>query len=228
MSRKGSETWGTPIVSGWENRRSLHAHSIRFANRRLGRDDRTGMEDLTGMGVCIGDLMAMAELQEWRARDAAWWAGLTRKRRGEMAEAAFLHKASRMGFGVSRPWGDSEPYDLIVDSGKKLWRVQVKSASHVNKWGGYMVRATGNDTRKKYSLEEIDVLVAYIVPEDLWYVIPVTLFRTIKGVKLYPAPRRRRSKYEVYREAWCWLGEGGENVEVKTENYSAGRIREEP
>jgi len=27
----------------------------------------------------------MAEVQEWRARDAAWWRGLTRKRRGEMA-----------------------------------------------------------------------------------------------------------------------------------------------
>jgi hypothetical protein len=159
------------------------------------------------MSICIGDLKAVAEAQEWRARDAAWWRALTRKRRGEMAEAAFLHKASRLGFGVSRPWGDSEPYDLIVDSGTRLWRVQVKSASHATEWGGYMFRATGNDTRKKYSLEEIDVLVAYIVPDDLWYVIPVTLFRTIKGVKLYPRPRKRRSKYEAYREAWQLLCE---------------------
>jgi len=78
------------------------------------------------MSVLIGDLMAMAETQEWRARDTAWWRGLTKKRRGEMAEAAFLHKASMLGFGVSKPWGDSEPYDLIVDSGSSLWRVQVK------------------------------------------------------------------------------------------------------
>src|SRR5216684_8264623 len=77
------------------------------------------------MGVLIGDLMAMAETQEWRARDAAWWRSLTNKRRGEMAEAAFLHKASSLGFGVSKPWGDSEPYDLIVDSGSGLWRIQV-------------------------------------------------------------------------------------------------------
>jgi hypothetical protein len=166
------------------------------------------------MSVCIGDLMAMAEAQEWRARDAAWWSSLTRKRRGEMAEAAFLHKASRMGFGVSKPWGDSEPYDLIVDSGTRLWRVQVKSASHANKWGGYMIRATGNDTKRAYSLKQIDVLVAYIVPEDLWYVIPVALFRTIKGIKLYPKPRKRRSKYEMYREGWQMLSEAGEGNEV--------------
>jgi hypothetical protein len=41
------------------------------------------------MGVCIGDLMAVAEVQEWQARDAAWWGRLTQKRRGEMAEARF-------------------------------------------------------------------------------------------------------------------------------------------
>lgn len=165
---------------------------------------------MMGMGVCIGDLMAVAEAGEWRARDAAWWAGLTRKRRGEMAEAAFLHKASRMGFGVSKPWGDSEPYDLIVDSGTRLWRVQVKSAARGSDQGGYAFRASGSNTKKTYSLEEIDVLVAYIVPEDLWYVVPVTVFRKIKGIKLYPVPRRRRSKYEVYREGWQLLSEVGE------------------
>jgi len=56
------------------------------------------------MSVLIGDLMAMAETQEWRARDTAWWRGLTKKTSREMAEAAFLHKASMLGFGVSKPW----------------------------------------------------------------------------------------------------------------------------
>src|SRR5260370_9313429 len=93
------------------------------------------------MGVLIGDLMAMAETQEWRARDAAWWRSLTNKRRGEMAEAAFLHKASGLGFGVSKPWGDSEPYDLIVDSGSGLWRGQGKSSHRAARAGGYTVYA---------------------------------------------------------------------------------------
>ena len=41
----------------------------------------------------------------------------TSKARGEAAEAAFLAKAAGLGFGVARPWGDSERYDFIVDSG---------------------------------------------------------------------------------------------------------------
>lgn len=74
-------------------------------------------------------------------------------------------------------------------------------------YGGYTFHAHGNEHRKAYSLKDIDVLVAYIVPEDLWYVLPVSLFRNIKGMKLFPASRRRRSKYEVYREGWQVLGE---------------------
>ncbi len=157
------------------------------------------------MSVLVGDLMAMAETQQWRARDAAWWLGLTKKRRGEMAEAAFLHKAAMLGFGVSKPWGDSEPYDLILDSGSGLWRVQVKSAYRCNKCGGYMICAHGSRRKKSYSHKEIDVLVAYIVPEDLWYVLPVTLFRKTKSLRLFPKPDSP-SKYNLYRQAWRLLG----------------------
>jgi PD-(D/E)XK endonuclease len=159
-----------------------------------------------GMSEYVGELMAMAEAQEWRARDAAWWRALTRKRRGEMAEAAFLHKASKLGFGVSKPWGDSDPYELIVDSGKRLWKVQVKSAYRAGEYGGYTFHAYGNEKDRAYSLKDIDMLVAYIVPEDLWYVLPVSLFRRVKGMKLFPSSRRRRSKYEAYREGWEVMG----------------------
>jgi hypothetical protein len=41
---------------------------------------------------------------------------LTTKRRGELAELAFVLKAANLGFGVSRPYGDSERYDVIVDA----------------------------------------------------------------------------------------------------------------
>ena len=37
------------------------------------------------------------------------------KRRGELAELAFLYKAASQGFGVAKPYGDSERYDFILD-----------------------------------------------------------------------------------------------------------------
>ena len=40
---------------------------------------------------------------------------LTTKRRGELAELAFILKAVSLGFAVSKPYGDSERYDFILD-----------------------------------------------------------------------------------------------------------------
>lgn len=49
------------------------------------------------------------------------------KRRGELVEVAFLHKAVSLGFGVAKPYGDSESYDFILDAAQSaashLWRV---------------------------------------------------------------------------------------------------------
>src|SRR5437867_11060603 len=57
------------------------------------------------------------------------------KRTGELSEAAFLLKAKTLGFGVSRPWGDSERYDFVLDSGQRLWRAQIKCTASVRARG---------------------------------------------------------------------------------------------
>ena len=53
----------------------------------------------------------------------------TRKRRGEAAEAAFLARATYLGFSVCIPWGDSDRYDSVVELDRGFLRVQVKSAT---------------------------------------------------------------------------------------------------
>jgi len=127
---------------------------------------------------------------------------LNRKRRGEVAEAAFLHKASSLGFSIAKPWGESDRYDFILQSGNSLARVQVKSAYSAGEYGGYTFHACGNCHTDVYTSQDIDFLVAYIVPDDVWYVLPIEIFRGISGAKLFPQSRRRMSKFEKYREAW--------------------------
>ena len=68
-------------------------------------------------------------------QDAIWVgdiaaAGDTRKWSGEQAEAAFLHKATGLGLSVLTPWGDSERYDLVVGTGKRLLRAGEVDAVH--------------------------------------------------------------------------------------------------
>ncbi|MBZ5721944.1 MAG: hypothetical protein LAO03_16345 [Acidobacteriia bacterium] len=126
---------------------------------------------------------------------------VTRKSRGEAAEAAFLAKAASLGFGIAKPWGDSERYDFILDSGRQFWRVQVKSTEcHAD--SRYCVKAAGCNTR--YTADEIDFLVAFIVPENLWYIIPVSEAAAHHVLRFYPA-NGQRSLMEKYREAWCQM-----------------------
>ena len=128
----------------------------------------------------------------------------TRKRRGEAAQAAFLARATALNSGVLIPWGDSERYDTVVDFGRGLFRVQVKSATAYAE-NRYRVKTTGANGRV-YTSAEIDFFVAYIVPENIWYIIPIQAIGQRKGIRFYPTTRRQsKAMFEKYREAWCLL-----------------------
>jgi hypothetical protein len=124
------------------------------------------------------------------------------KRRGELVELGFMHKAASLGFEVAKPYGDSCRYDFILDSGERLWRVQVKSTYGTGA-KGYRINAYGstNSGFFSYTPEEIDILVAYVVHENAWYVIPVKAFAPHRSLQLHPSSVGG-GPYEKYREAW--------------------------
>lgn len=130
---------------------------------------------------------------------------LTGKLLGEMAEAEFVARASRLGFMVAKPWGDSDRFDFVVEVGGRLRRVQVKSAHRLGVDGGYSFRMHGHSA-EAYREDEVDTLVAYVVPEDAWYIFPVRALGGLRSVKLYPGSQGRRSRFEKFREAWWLLG----------------------
>jgi hypothetical protein len=127
----------------------------------------------------------------------------TRKRRGEAAEAAFLARATHLGFSVCLPWGDSERYDSVVTLGHGFLRVQVKSATRYLETR-YRVKTTGA-SGTVYTAAEIDFFVAYIVPEDIWYIIPIEAIGHRKGARFYPHTHKSHGHFEKFREAWCLL-----------------------
>jgi hypothetical protein len=140
-----------------------------------------------------------------KAADEGVRATPTAKRLGERAEAAFLAKASGLGFGVAKPWGDSDRYDFIVDAGGRLWRVQVKSSHRAGKYGEYHFRMSDNSFQT-YEENEIDALVCYVAPMDAWYVFPPEVFRGRRSLTFFGGSVRRLSKFEKYREGWWVLG----------------------
>jgi hypothetical protein len=122
------------------------------------------------------------------------------KRMGEAVEAAFLARVCRLRIPVCKPWGDSERYDFVVDWGKGFWRVQVKGGSYFER-SKYQVGAGGKG--KPFTREDMDFVVVYIVPEDLWYIVPIEVAAGL--VALWFNPRSERARFEKYREAWCLL-----------------------
>jgi hypothetical protein len=127
------------------------------------------------------------------------------KLQGETAESAFLHRAVSLGLVVSKPWGDSAPYDFIVDNGRSLFRVQVKSVLRPQREdGAYEINAgMGRHVKAAYTRRHIDVLAACILPEDIWYLIPVEAFTPLKTIRL--SPHRPHCRYSTFREAWNLL-----------------------
>lgn len=49
------------------------------------------------------------------------------KDKGDATEAKVIHELITRGFSVSVPFGDNDKYDLIVDNGHSLLRVQCKT-----------------------------------------------------------------------------------------------------
>jgi hypothetical protein len=83
---------------------------------------------------------------------------------------------------------------------------KVKSAHTVPK-NGYTFHACGNLPGQVYTSKEIDFFVAYVVPADAWYVLPIEVFTTVRSVKLFPSSKRpTRSRFEKYRDAWHYFG----------------------
>ena len=131
------------------------------------------------------------------------------KERGEWVELLFMANAARMGLKVAKPHGDSARYDVLVEGGGKLYRVQVKSTTF-NRNGCYEClcfwsRVSKTRQSKQYSKADIDLVAAYVVPEDLWFLIPVSELRTTT-LYLPPKQRAKRSKYGRFLEAWDLLG----------------------
>ena len=134
------------------------------------------------------------------------------RRMGDLAELAFMYRAASEGIGVARPYGDSYPYDVLVQHGRKLSRIQVKSCFSFEKrrYTGFPIIVASHWRGKQvgYTIEEVDFIAAYIARCDAWYLIPIESLGKLTNIRLYPTGRKLKRPggfYEKFREAWHLL-----------------------
>ena len=98
--------------------------------------------------------------------------------KGITTELICMQKFIELGYIVSIPYGNNSRYDLLVDNGKTIWRIQCKTAS-LNDNGSYTVQTcnkvstTTQRKTKHYTKEQIDFIASMI--ENQVVIIPVEL-----------------------------------------------------
>jgi len=123
---------------------------------------------------------------------------------GEEAELRFMLKAFEQGIRVTKPFGDSMPYDFIADGGCGLRRVQVKSSWYRAR-GRYSVQCVRGTSRRRYDRDQIDILAAFVEPFGAWYIIPVKALTGSNSLTFSPDLPTHKGRWEKYREAWHLL-----------------------
>lgn len=135
------------------------------------------------------------------------------KRRGEWVELQFMARAAAKGFTVSKPWGDSARYDFIVERRGRFRRVQVKSTMHYVghrpdcSRSAYLCGTNSRSSSGKlvaYRPRDVDFFACFIIPLDLWYIVPVREMRRARFAALLD-PGCPANRYARFLEAWHLL-----------------------
>jgi len=126
---------------------------------------------------------------------------LSPTQKGAVAEAEIATAAIRMNLSVLRPIVEGGRYDLAIDVGHKLLRVQCKWASR----NGDVLTIHCKTSRHTphgycittYSADEIDVIAAYSPDVDRCYLIPIDEAEHMSMVSLRLAPTRNNQALNV-------------------------------
>jgi hypothetical protein len=126
---------------------------------------------------------------------------VTTDQKGAIAEAAIALAAMKLGVDVYRPLGEGGRYDLILDVGSRLLRVQCKwAASHkqVLVVRCYTFRRARTGWKKTtYSADEVDVVGAYSMELDRCFLIPIAQVEERPTIQLRIAPTLNNQKRRI-------------------------------
>jgi len=116
---------------------------------------------------------------------------LTKKRQGDNGVAQAIAYYTGKGYIVSYPLTDAARYDLLVDDGKRIQRVQVKTTNYTTAYGIYVATLTTSGGNRSGSGK-----VKYISPKECDLV-----FILSGNGGMYEIPAKKVSK-----SARCYLG----------------------
>lgn len=130
--------------------------------------------------------------------------------RGTAGEAAVLNALVRRGFEVCIPFGEGQPYDLVIAlSGGTFVRVQCKMAWQRQGCVVFNSLSTDHGRGRLSYVRRADVFGVYFPPNDTVYLVPVGAFNTEGRLRLEPTRnnQRRRVRFAQEFELERWTSE---------------------
>jgi hypothetical protein len=115
--------------------------------------------------------------------------------RGNAAEARVLAEFITRGFDVLVPFGSGQPYDLAVDIGDRLLKVQCKTAWLAANEGCFIFncRTTDHGHGRQPYHGLADLFAVFLPPRDSVYLIPLDGVAAHKGrLRLVPPRNNQR------------------------------------
>lgn len=145
---------------------------------------------------------------------------------GELSESRILAFLLDRGFSISIPWGNTQPYDLILDAKGRLWRVQVKTGKLLR---GSVIRFNCHSKKRDGTAVSYhgraDLYAVYCPQDGQVYIVPVDAVGITKmQIRTAPAKNKQRSgiraSAQYSLEAWMVSGAG---LEPATSTVSTWR-----
>lgn len=128
--------------------------------------------------------------------------------RGNKSDGIVLSAYLGAGFVVSIPFGTGSSYDLVVDTGLRLYKIQVKTAWVTEGCIVYKSqrRQPGAGlTRRRYRSDEVDFFVAYCPNTEALYVVPAGNHGTQGRLRL-DAVKNGQAKFVKWAADYSWEG----------------------
>ena len=111
---------------------------------------------------------------------------IDRRNQGLLSEIEFELLAQKHDLVCSRPILDMG-YDRIIDNGKKLFKVQIKSRSFLDRDNSVIIPVNRQDTKnkiKKFKNNEIDVFAVHLIQPNVWFLLPYKKIKNKRIVRL--------------------------------------------
>ena len=121
------------------------------------------------------------------------------QRVGTIAEVAFVRQCLERSF-EPHPTTTPMPWDFLVTCPSGLHKVQVKCTNGKHGSAYKVVTGVGH-TGKDITSYDVDVFACYVMPIDIWWIIPRKHVGNSQTINLCPSPLSK-AKYKQYQNNW--------------------------